>query len=384
MAITITTQPATTKSHSAYQPLIYKITSNHSQIAAMRAVLNIDGFDVNSTSPIVLEPDITTTDTFTFDLQSFLADTLDFDVNHDITAATAHSNSLAELQVDFTEVIDSGTVFLTGSTDTSNLIDILNTSSEHNIFSEIDFLTFEPNPKSINESENEVLSVYFQGGYDIKVRVVTKDSSGSTIQTAEYTASIINSARRGDVPVGTKNLNSVTLLSGSQPLITDQVESYTIDFRKVSDSSLVSPVKTYNINRKCFRKETRVHFINRLGGVDSFTFSADHITGLDVDSEFFGKLRTLATPLDVEERGKKELFVRPEQKFTVFSQIMKRSTAEWLEELKTSPDVRVEDGTKLIPVIVIDKSDFEVSTNKRFAQVKLEYVNSNPPLIQRG
>ena len=125
MAITINSQPSSNELLSAYRPLEIKVTSNDVAPAPytlkMKCFINLDGgADDNASTPIILDPDIGTSYTFTFDISSYLSglDTLTNTIQSRLNAVNfynADTNSIKAVSVRFKEVLlqADGTLGLT-------------------------------------------------------------------------------------------------------------------------------------------------------------------------------------------------------------------------------------------------------------------------------
>lgn len=140
--------------------------------------------------------------------------------------------------------------------------------------------------------------------------------------------------------VGTAQLNAASLASGVQPVITDDVVKYEIWFSD-SGNARISKVITFNIDRECnkYLKYT-LFWLNRLGGIDSYTFTKNHTRDIDISRKEYHK--PLPGSYSEGDRGKSILNIDANERFSLNSSWLTEKEAVWLEELFTSPHVYLE------------------------------------------
>jgi hypothetical protein len=137
------------------------------------------------------------------------------------------------------------------------------------------------------------------------------------------------------------------------------------------DDETVKPA--YNISNEF----VRFHWLNRQGGIDSFTAKKDITEGLSVttstierksaNSSFFQQHITGHTAIISDTnrggdfyKGGREVFKKQAQRTqSVYTSPLNKPTAKWLEELITSPNVWIEQKTNAS--IAVSESDVRVS-----------------------
>lgn len=137
-----------------------------------------------------------------------------------------------------------------------------------------------------------------------------------------------------------------------------------------------SKLKTYRIDHECHTDPTRVHFMNKLGGLDSFTFTGTEKQNLAVSGEVYERRR----PLDrkYNDRGIIDLQKKAKRTLKCSSGPLIPEEMLWLEELLVSPAVYVERDAKLLPVVV-KSGEFELlnrQKNIHSMSVQLQFANA--------
>ena len=202
-----------------------------------------------------------------------------------------------------------------------------------------------------------------------KLVVKTYNSAGTLLGTYKINNGFNNlttypKGRMIRVNCGTYGLNQATLSSGSQPIITASVSYYTVGLLDTSGGFdfANSEVKTINIiDANCKYDNYRLHWLNELGGWDSFNFNLVSKKTISVDRQTFTK------PLGTLTGGsfgytKQDRRIIP---FSISSQDTIELNSDWisetesalLQELITSPEIYWEQTTsQLIPVTIVDKN----------------------------
>lgn len=235
----------------------------------------------------------------------------------------------------------------------------------------------------INTNENAWL--YMLSGasnevYTIDLRVT--DTSNNTeqylINNPFTTIGSTTSQRRFlRFPTGTKNLNFIPnslIATGVQPIITATTMYYSVSvlnstnnvmFRRLYYMVEDNVVNNYSTNLPVSAQDKytryRLHFLNKLGGYDSFTFSMPHTKKIDIERKTFKKNFGTSSSYygyNSYDRGLIDFSTKIKDKLTLMSNWIHETEAVWLEELFTSPDVYIETNDKLYGVN-ITSSNYE-------------------------
>lgn len=220
------------------------------------------------------------------------------------------------------------------------------------------------------------------------IQIKTYGISGSLIGTYKIANSFSSGTTTPDkflsVLVGTGDLNSTTLGSGSQPVITDSVYTYTVCVENNS-GTVVSETLTFEIDRDCYRAtEIRLHWLNTLGRIDSFNFNFANDVSIDVVKSAFRKLNGAmsgsAWSYTRYETGQTNFFTQVDKKIKVRTDYINNIEAEWLQHFVSSPIHWAEVDGNLVSV-VLDTNSYTIQTiekNKLFSiEFDLTFANSS-------
>lgn len=165
------------------------------------------------------------------------------------------------------------------------------------------------------------------------------------------------------IPAGAKNLNLIDnslLTTGAQPIITSSVKYWEIKV-KTSDGNLYGSYKGY-LNTDCSKyKSFRLHWLNRLGGMDSFTFDMASQEDINIQREFYNRLMSRDYAYNSTKsygyttREETQYHTQYKTAYSVASNWISEDESNMLAELMTSPNVYWEkdaDNNKFIPITI--------------------------------
>lgn len=222
------------------------------------------------------------------------------------------------------------------------------------------------------------------------------DSAGSLLDFGVAVTNTSNVFEEFTINTGLTALGNITYIDGSPTLPNPAIASYKITVGNIVIVTIPSPAVLYfpaseEIEYKvvadcCERIRLRFHWVNLLGGVDSYTFNFEKDLVLTTTSDTGEKALPWAigspTPNDVTEVGKIKLKSEGSNSYLLNSEILTNSEALWLSELLTSPKVFIELEGDLIPVTVQDKTQ---SITRRLGKIRYSIVATlaNDLIIQR-
>ena len=170
---------------------------------------------------------------------------------------------------------------------------VMNTSSP------IPFLTNAPSGGLIRANEDAWLyGLTETSGTVYHAKIITYDSAGSTIQTVKvnnpFQSIPSTNSKYIRFSCGTNNLNSIPSSGitdgGAQPIITSSVASYDITFQTFAGVEVSIP-HTFNVSDTCTKNPIyRFHFLNKLGGYDSYSFIRASTGVVSVERNSFTKV----------------------------------------------------------------------------------------------
>ncbi len=223
------------------------------------------------------------------------------------------------------------------------------------------FYTNSPNPYNICSTENYFLS--FAPLSVTGIRVQTFDASGVLIDTGYKVKASQTTQEPFTIGAGVPQLSGLTYDSGAVNFGNPNVASYTITAGILILPSTffnVTETKTFKLVECCERTSLRVHFLNRLGLSDAFTFTASKIEQEENNSKR-GRVPlswdyTASPPTNIYDRGAFKLDIINKTVYQVESKIYSKAEGAFIAELFSSPETYIETAGGLLPCIVKNAS----------------------------
>lgn len=400
MAITLTTEPTSNRPHLVMgkDSIIIQFSSDNANIVSCIVEVIVNSVRV---SAVTVQPDIGTTDEFTIVLDDVLASHLDFNINTALlTGINVDSIGCKAFNVKIYEVTENpsnsllSTAYVPNNANNTNFdkemtfgrvffnstIDTLSKSAFNSIDwkmyqSSARFLTDTPSIKNIELSQSEYLGALFctfTPNLDFKAEYLTYDSSGALLNTdyidiaewdTPYSGLILNPYL--DIPVGTSNL------IGAGISLTN-VAYYTV--RVVNNNGDVSELKRYNIVDSC-TQDVRIHWQNKYGKRDSYTFKGNKTESLKHQSTKFMKGKGLT--YSSTDGGFRVLQNTLSNSFTAYSKSLGRDDYHWLSDMFINKRAFVEIDGVYYPIIIEDGTFFKTDERDMPIQFVLNYSLAN-------
>jgi len=414
MAITINSQPSSNELLTPYRPLEIRVTSDDVTPAPytvkMKCFISLDGggYD-NADNPIILDPDIGTSYTFTFDISSYLSglDTLTNTIQNRLSAVdfyNADTNSIKSVRVRFTEVLlqTDGTLADGATSVYTNTFYIINGVWQHDqIADKFDdfvldtgyealFLSNYRGTRELKVDDSYYLSLYTTRTTNPYIKLVKysgRDLSGTTLQV-RYKELTLN-GKRPDLAIGARNINASsgwvdgTGTSASVPVIDDTVGSYSVQLLGNGWlASATSEKLTFNLDHDTCGDHTRIKFLNRLGAFEYFTFKGYRDRSTIVRNQYYN--RALDASYSVHEGGDRVLASDVRTEFTVYSQALTEAQRIWLEEMLDGHECFVEEGNNYIPIKIRAGKTQIIQEASELFTIKMTYQYANPIRRQHG
>jgi len=408
MAITLITAP--TSPVLAYSPVMFQLNSNNADIVHLiiETVVSYDG-SVTSIrkSATSIQPNLTTTNEFTFDVSDILSANLSFILKTLGASAVINDTDNLQFRIKAYEVTENPTTKLletnydpadannTNFNYQSSTFAAFNWSESHfslNIFNLSDysmvsddklFLTEGTNPKTIELNQNEFLGMAYaisSGGVkNYKIEVLTYNSVNALLNTdlidvTQWNQFNINSLTNPylDAPVGTQNLiNAGVSLTN--------VAYYTV--RLINDDGNKSELKRYNIVDGC-PTDLRVHFVNKFGKQDSITLKGNQIEGYTNKSTRYQK--ALSSTYSSSDYGSAIVRNTKVKNFTAYSKTIGRDTLAFAQSMLTNNMAWIEVGSSYFSIIIDDGSGVKVNEHNMPIQFILNFSLANNERGLRG
>ena len=407
MAITITTQPNPTIPRLAYAEdgkIKYAFTSDSVDIVSCIVEVLIDGTRVAAVS---VQPDLGTTDEFTLSTNDIIQTNLDFKLytstlsTYDVDGDGAKLTAIKIYEV--TENVN-GTLDTNYNPDdpnnsnydaiTNNPATLINWTEDTLGHASLDvtdyqltadtklFLNDTPSAKHIELSQTEYLGALYYNGTSLqafKLEILTYNASGAVLNTDYIDITDWDTAASSDVP-----FPYITLPVGTANLIAagvslTNVAYYTVQV--INNGGNVSEVKRFNIVESC-DYDVRIHWQNKYGKRDSYTFKGNKQESLTHKASTFMKAKGLTYAS--EDRGISVIQNISNSNFTVFSKTIGRADYLWLSGMLINKRAWVEIDGNYFPIIIEDGTFFRVDERDMPIQFVLNYSFANPTKGIRG
>lgn len=259
------------------------------------------------------------------------------------------------------------------------------------------FLTDAPTTRYIDANQSLFLYVLATDADDAtEVTIKSYDDSG-ILQTARvsntYSSGIATDydSRYLRLAVGTYDIANVdatySTLAGINTML-NGATYYTVQLTKTGSAK--SELVTIYIGQKCTKyTPVRLHWLNRLGGFDSYNFNykSEETTGIDRQT-YRQQPRTFTGTrwnYSSMSRGLTDYSVHTSKSLTINTDFLTDSESAWMEELVTSPVVYRELNNELIAVNVTDKNIRKMtSLNDKLCQYTFSIEESLMNTRQRG
>jgi len=405
MAITAITQPTLNDPHLVMgkDKIILKLSSDSADIiSCIVEVIVLTSSDNERVSAFNVQPDIGTTDEFTIVLNDVLMNHLDFGLNStDLSSVNVDELGAKRFNVKVYEVTeDPSTKQLTTAYDPDlypnpsadyilpqdRVFVNLSIDTLGKAFFNVDdykldgntkkFLTDTPSAKSIELGQSEYLGLLYceaTPSLNYKAEYLTYDASGSLLNTDYLNITEWDSPFAGyivnpylDIPVGTSNLISMGISLTN-------VAYYTV--RIVNDNGDVSELKRFNIVDDT-SKDTRIHWQNKYGKRESYTFKGNIKEVLKTSKGTFMTPSSLT--YSSEERGLNTLQNTLNNEFTAYTRSIGRETYEWLTSILFNNRAWVEINGEYLPIIIEDGRTVKSDEEQNPYQFILSYKLANP------
>jgi hypothetical protein len=410
MAITINSQPTGTL--PVYNDLIYVVASDKTAQANFKYIADyyINGSVTKSFRES--KPGDPVYGVAVFNPARVIENYLSGNFDLDLTAVTRCTESILTLEVKFGEeygLSSSGTTVYAnlatsttipcynGVFDWESWIDekALSFVTYRSQSSSSMFLSNSPAFKKVYTNEKEYVYAINRTSGDIYYfNVNTYDSAGAPLGSYRidnpYQARSLYYDRMVRCPAGW-NLNDIsyTTLSGSAPILKSTVSYYEIYCTNYAGTITIG-LKRYTPDTSCERfTKYRLHFLNKLGGYDSFSFTKKSKFNSDIKRENFkanlGVLASASTfTQSKSQRAVTQYATNINDKVSVTSDWITSGDVAWLEELVTSPDVYVEKNGSAIPIIITASSyDRQNGEDKKIFNLSIEFEYSYKRYRQR-
>lgn len=238
------------------------------------------------------------------------------------------------------------------------------------------------NPILICDGENLTMS-YVPSSTTNALRVVVYDADQNVVGSAGFIQITPGSTLTPrTIGAGIQQLLATTM-TPSNPMTAIQTGYY----YSIQAGNLVLPssftlqgVKyMFKVVECCEDRAVRLHWLNRLGGADAYTFSSKKKVEEKTKSETAQKPLSWGTtvpPATSYDKGTFKIFQETTKEYTVESSFYTEQQGAWIAELLSSPEVYMETAQGLIAVVIEDSS-ITLSENDELLNVTIQFREAN-------
>jgi len=408
MAITLVTAP--TSPVLAYSPVVFQLNSNNADIVHLiiETVVSYDEFVTPlRKSATSVQPNLGTTNEFTFDISDILSVNVDFVLKTLGSSAIINDTDNLQFRIKAYEVTQNPTTGLLETNYDPADANNTNTNYQSAVFAGFNwseshfdlnsfnlsnysmvsddklFLTEGTNPKTIELNQNEFLGMAYAvstgGVKNYKIKVLTYNSANALLNTdlinvTQWNNVTVSSLTDSylDAPVGTQNLINAGISLTN-------VAYYTV--RLINDDGNKSELKRYNIIDGC-STDLRVHFVNKFGKQDSITLKGNQIEGYTNKSTRYQK--ALSSTYSSSDYGSAIVRNTKVKNFTAYSKTIGRDTLAFAQSMLTNNMAWIEVGGSYFSIIIDDGSGVKVNEHNMPIQFILNFSLANNERGLRG
>tara|TARA_R110000772_G_scaffold62026_2_gene139461 strand:+ start:1068 stop:2360 length:1293 start_codon:yes stop_codon:yes gene_type:complete len=261
------------------------------------------------------------------------------------------------------------------------------------------FLTSAPSTRYVNTGQSAwlhyIVTDKFAKMYEIK-SYSEADAAGTLlatgIVTSPYATASTYDERFWRIPIGPSDITKIdaSLMSASTPTtVLNGAKSYVIRLLNTSLAQ-VSEAVTFNVDQQCSKYEpVRLHWLNKLGGIDSMNFNLKSIEKTDVKRESYHQQHHTFTGFAYDytkaSRGQVDYDIKMTETLKVNTDYLTEAESIWMEDLFTSPVVYRELNNELISMNITGKSiQKKTSLNDKLMQYSFDLNYSLTNRRQRG
>ena len=313
---------------------------------------------------------------FRFNFQNFLR----VIVSSDLASIGANAiispndNSIKEYKTRFTEEFNDIEGLLQSKDDIAGDVKkVTNITLQHEEAQNLDVFTQDNTSKKFLTNVPDSFKVFRTGhiqlGFltdlsQVKFRLIQLDDVGGVISSVNSANAAISGKR------GTLRINVSSMAANAA--------SFSVQILTAS-SVANSEIRTFVIDDTCFDNETEIYFLNLRGAYDSFVFTGDRRELKRSKKTEFEKV--LPITFTTQDRGRTTLGVRSGKVFEIWGKFITEETAIWLEQLESSPDVFLLNGTNFIPLINVAFKGRTVN-DPSIPMPRIRYELANGPIVQ--
>jgi hypothetical protein len=217
-------------------------------------------------------------------------------------------------------------------------------------------------------------------------QVKTYDSNNIGIDTGIAAITAPTDSRPTTIGLGVPNLTAQAYIAGAVNILNPNVAIYTVQVGTWTGVFAGrSALLIFTLDTCCNDRAFRLHFMNRLGGAEAYTFNSRKAKEEVNKSEFAQRPQSwgfAAPPNTIFDKGKFKIQNSNFTQYRLEGLFYDENEAEYIKDLLSSPEVYLETAGGLVAVVVLD-SMFTVSETETFTKLELTVVEANDNSVQQ-
>lgn len=237
-----------------------------------------------------------------------------------------------------------------------------------------------------DENQNITFIPYLSNAFE----VTTYDSAGAQIDQGLATITPPGDMHPVTIGVGIPNLAAQVYFDGAVTLPNPNVAFYTVrvGYATFAGSWFFggrSTVAYFNVVECCERRAFRVHFLNRLGGAEAYTFTSKltkEETNKSTTAQKPQSYNFVIPPTTTYDRGSFKIQGSTFAEYKVESAYYDEADGNWIAEILSSPETYLETSAGLIAVIIKDATITKSETDE-LIKLELTITEANEISVQQ-
>ena len=243
------------------------------------------------------------------------------------------------------------------------------------------------NPIPICSGENLTMS-YVPSSTTNALRVVVYDANQNVVGAAGFIQITPGSTLTPrTIGAGIQQLQATTMTPSNPMTGIPTGHYYSIQACNLTlpSTTVLQGVKyMYKVVECCNERTVRLHWLNRLGGSDAYTFTSkkkiEEKTKSETAQKPLGWLTTVP-PATSYDKGLFKIHQEVTKEYEVESSFYDEQQGAWIAELLSSPEVYMETSDGLIAVVIQD-GKITLSENEELLNVVIQFVEANYISVQ--
>jgi hypothetical protein len=243
------------------------------------------------------------------------------------------------------------------------------------------------NPIPICSGENLTMS-YVPSSTTNALRVVVYDANQNVVGAAGFIQITPGSTLTPrTIGAGIQQLQATTMTPSNPMTGIPTGHYYSIQACNLTlpSTTVLQGVKyMYKVVECCNERTVRLHWLNRLGGSDAYTFTSkkkiEEKTKSETAQKQLGWLTTVP-PATSYDKGLFKIHQEVTKEYEVESSFYDEQQGAWIAELLSSPEVYMETSDGLIAVVIQD-GKITLSENEELLNVVIQFVEANYISVQ--